>query len=1288
MLIQGSAKSKRTEILINKYVELLDNNIEAKNILVLVQNAFKKEEFINAVRLKLKTNHFEEPQIYSFYGLAYNSILNNWPIIENTIQNGEPVILPNLTGLEISQFFFKQAIKEVGFKDYNSKINLIHQLFRRNSLIVNNNLTDKDIEKRSKILNEVFAKDAKKAIDIFKKKTIEYRAFDYIRQVNIFNYIYKNTDYFKNIEYLIVDDADEITTVEFDFIKHIKPQLKEVLVGYDRNGSTRLGFLNTDVETVNRIETFFAEEEITELDNIKEIKQPQANFSYTRRLEMIEQALLQCKELINKGVSPSEICIVTPITDTSLKFAVSEIFDSSEIKYQYFTGSDKLIDNSIIANITAILKISINDKETAPDSIEVRKIISNLLNIPIKYCLPIVENYKEKGMISFCDLQNEIYNKRLKNFVEVLQEITNNQYTLSEKIETIYNKVIQEEKDILLNENKFDTTKYMFFLKQITDFEKVFKKLTTNRYFQKAVISQLEKSIISENPSKAPEIEDNAVIISTAQKIIDFSIQKKYHIWLDTSSQEWIKDDFGTLYNAWVFQSSWTKNTFTHEDNVKLSTLKSQKILRKLSILADEIYTYSSTFDATGAENFDGIDTLLKPQNNDEKISAKINFNFTPREDQKPVLEYKDGKMAISAVPGAGKTTILLALIVKLIQNNIKSENIFVLTYMDSAARNFKERIKKICPTLDKLPNISTIHGLALRILKENSNFVKVGLDENFEVCDDLTRQRIIREIISKLSLNQDDFDKYEKAISSLKLSEAKPNDSIKDIEIKKFLKLFNTYNIYLKSKNTIDYDDMLYYCVQLLENNKDIAEYYQNLCMYIIEDEAQDSSYIQQKLINILAVKHKNVIRCGDINQAITTTFTNTDIEGFKNFIKTSNNVSMCCSQRCAKDIFTLANNLVDFAQKNKDYKNAFLDMKMQEVTGKNPQSPNALYFNVFENFKDENNFLLEETRKLFATNPQATIGLLVRNNYQVKEYTDYFSKYGFNIITRNDSLSSQPIFTLIFVIIKFCAHPWQNGNIINTAQILKKQQLLNLTQKEINFLQELKTPFILQSPDDMPSENLSKLLWDLNFWLENSNNSIENLSVKIGNYYFKSEIEKSNVYIVSMFLKMFASQYSNTDSFINKIEEIKDKPTKSKYQFFEADKNEETKETLGTIQIMTYHKSKGDEFDYVFIPSLTEELLQLDKKAVKIKSKERFIESVKAINSKYKKKDENEQKIFQIEENLRLFYVAITRAKKKLYITASNKYKKYSKIKDTKPSILFDTILKSSGAFKNVKK
>ena len=111
--------------------------------------------------------------------------------------------------------------------------------------------------------------------------------------------------------------------------------------------------------------------------------------------------------------------------------------------------------------------------------------------------------------------------------------------------------------------------------------------------------------------------------------------------------------------------------------------------------------------------------------------------------------------MGISAVPGAGKTTILLALIVKLLERKIPPEHIFVLTYMDSAARNFRERIKNIRSRSAKLPNISTIHGLALRILKENGNFEKLGLSGDFEICDDAHRGRILREIASKLKIEQ-----------------------------------------------------------------------------------------------------------------------------------------------------------------------------------------------------------------------------------------------------------------------------------------------------------------------------------------------------------------------------------------------------------------------------------------------------------------------------------------------------------------------------------------------------
>ena len=126
--------------------------------------------------------------------------------------------------------------------------------------------------------------------------------------------------------------------------------------------------------------------------------------------------------------------------------------------------------------------------------------------------------------------------------------------------------------------------------------------------------------------------------------------------------------------------------------------------------------------------------------------------------------------MAISAVPGAGKTSILLALILKLLDKGINPDNIFVMTYMESAARNFRERIKAIRENSTQLPNISTIHGLALRILKENGNFERLGLSSDFDICDDTQRARIVKEASSDLKLKKTELDEFDRAISVLKI--------------------------------------------------------------------------------------------------------------------------------------------------------------------------------------------------------------------------------------------------------------------------------------------------------------------------------------------------------------------------------------------------------------------------------------------------------------------------------------------------------------------------------------
>ena len=186
MLICADLSTEKTDLLINKYAELLNSGVKASEILVLVQNSTLKNNFINKTLEKLNINHLEKMQVHSFFSLVYNTINDNWAFLENNNPYPNSAILPNLAGLEVSQFLLKDIIKEIKFKGYNSKKSLLHQIFRRYSLIVQNNLNDEEVEWRSRILGESFAEDAKSALKELLKKTLQLRDFDYLRQSLVF----------------------------------------------------------------------------------------------------------------------------------------------------------------------------------------------------------------------------------------------------------------------------------------------------------------------------------------------------------------------------------------------------------------------------------------------------------------------------------------------------------------------------------------------------------------------------------------------------------------------------------------------------------------------------------------------------------------------------------------------------------------------------------------------------------------------------------------------------------------------------------------------------------------------------------------------------------------------------------------------------------------------------------------------------------------------------------------------------------------------------------------------
>lgn len=1275
MLLNFIKVDFRTKFLIDKYCELISQGVKPSEILVLVQNSTLKKQFTDEILNKINVSAIEKLNIHSFFSIVYNTLIENWCFIENSIPSDKHFILPNLVGLEVSQFLLKDILKHVEVKGYNSKKSLLHQIFRRYALIVQNHLTNKQVEERAKILKESFADDAEIIIKKLLSSTLKSRSLDYLRQTLIFNHVYQHTDYFKNIKYLLVDDADEMTPVCFDFISYLKPQLKDWFICFDSLGSSRCGYLSADTSIEHKLKSLF-EEEVQEsqntfpqgeiiFSNILEDKHERLeNFTLTslsKRAEILDYTIEKIQNLFKKNILPKDIAIITPLQDDMLHFTLKE---NLKCNLLFLSGSEKLIDNPLVKASLNILKLMLGIEISEMD---LRVILSDYVGIPLKYCHKILEVYKQSGLLPVMKL--DFYDEKYQRFYEAFEngkeKVENRKCKLSNIVYEMFYSVVS-----YVDETKIN--KFNFFIKQLKDFESV---LGCKQVIERAdeIIIQIENSIIAENPSSTLDIKDDDLVVATPQKIIDNKISTKYQFWLDVSHSDWVKNDTGPLYNAWVMQADWTKDEYTVEDDIFLSKQKTARILRKLLLLAqNHVWACSSLFDPSGVENLGGIEEYLAGGDDIETNEAKPIFKIIPRDDQKPVLEYKKGSMAISAVPGAGKTTILLALIIKLIERGVTPANIFVLTYMDSAARNFRERIKNMCPNSTQLPNISTIHGLALKILKENSNFERLNLSSDFDICDDTQRMRIIKGIVGKFTKTE--MEEFDRAISVLKLQEGNIDMPSSDKKIDKFKTFYKEYQAQLREANVIDYDDILIMSVKLLENNPDILEYYQNICEYIIEDEAQDSSGVQQRLIGLLSGKHKNLIRCGDINQAITTTFSNADVEGFRDFINTADTkVEMNHSQRCTQDVMTLANNLVNYG--NKILPKAFFTSYMQGVSGKNPISEHAIFSNVFENSFAERNFVLKEIKNILTQNKNATIGILLRNNYQVTSWTNFINNAGLKTITRSESLGQKGVFNTIFSILKFIQNPFDNEVLISTYETLSdlgfyKQRL----QLEIRASE---TPFIEKSGDEIESASLSQFLWDMQYWLNSSTLPLEELVIRMGLFYYTSDIEKSNVYLIATLVKRLNAG-GKFDLTLQRLEELSKKPSLSGFKFFSE---EEDKDAMkGKVQIMTLHKSKGDEFEYVFLPEMAEKNLSIDVEQSKLKASSLFMEEVKTFNPKYKRKTELELKEFNSEESLRLLYVAITRAQKKLYITTSAKGKGWgNKEVEQAPSVIFEEILNS---------
>ncbi|MCC0637392.1 MULTISPECIES: ATP-dependent helicase [unclassified Clostridioides] len=704
-----------------------------------------------------------------------------------------------------------------------------------------------------------------------------------------------------------------------------------------------------------------------------------------------------------------------------------------------------------------------------------------------------------------------------------------------------------------------------------------------------------------------------------------------------------------------------------------------------------------------------------------------ININY--REDQIPIINYEDGTMAVPAVPGAGKTFIITNLVAKLLlEQKHKGGKILVLTYMNSAVNNFKGRIKKILEE-NKIDDINsyevmTIHSLAVKIIKEKPEIVM--LSEDFNIADDLQKSIILNECINKfrfdggerafrwfLKEQKDErwkeitleawergfFEFVGNAISELKYKGISP-DKLEEIlsrghkgMLKVILPIYKLYDRKLKQNGLLDYDDILILAEKTLCLDEGLRKKFQTRYKYIFEDECQDSNEIQGNIIKIISSENNNLVRVGDINQSITGTFSSSDPRFFKEFIKNAK----CCyrmdmSNRSSKDILDLANSLVEYVTKEfkqEECRYALEDMQIKTVpTGVGyKENPKPEHYNInvkwYNSWKNEIEQTAKYVKGIKKKYPDKSIGILVPFNEQVtqvakelREYSLTFEELGPN------SLSKRKVINSIASIIDFML----NCDDIEKLIIVLDKVFIN-TDNEIeekNFLDRLKKytteeiiydlKFNKDKFESLEINEESDIYTSFKYGIDIIKQILEYPIIRldllilfIGKKLNLEKEDKAVLDYISFYIKYLVSEniYMDLEDVYNVLFDVKNKVFNHIIDVVYEINGYEPEP--GSITLCNYHKSKGMEWDCVFLLGLVEynfpdnitQKFQSDKWYLKEKYKNPMaiikseIEAILkgSISTDYA----YQTKIDSINEKIRLLYVGITRAKEMLVLSGS---------------------------------
>ena len=600
-------------------------------------------------------------------------------------------------------------------------------------------------------------------------------------------------------------------------------------------------------------------------------------------------------------------------------------------------------------------------------------------------------------------------------------------------------------------------------------------------------------------------------------------------------------------------------------------------------------------------------------------------------EPQKEAVLHLDGPLLIVAGAGSGKTKVLTSRIANIIKEKKAFPNqILAVTFTNKAAKEMQNRVSNILGSAATgLSWLGTFHSICAKLLRKHAS--AANLNSNFTIIDTDDQIRLIKNICKaeNVDIKQLSPRFILAIIDRWKNKGCYPSEVIinkKDIYEKTILPLYKIYQQKLNDLNSCDFGDLILHTVKILENYSDIREIYSNNFKYILVDEYQDTNFIQSRWLNLLSEKNKNICCVGDDDQSIYS-WRGAEIKNFLEFDQVYENTKVIRLEqnyRSSQNILSVASNLI---ANNQNRVGKTLTTTMEEG--------DLVQLNCFKNGKDEaigvSDEIEKKIKKKFSYN---NVAILVRAIFQTREFEERFLKIGmpYRILGGTKFYERAEIKDCVAYL--RLIHQEKDDLAFERIVNNPKRAIGDSTLKNIHEFAKENNLNLERAAGKMLEQNLikPKAKIGLGFFINSLNKWRNDLEIKKSNHVKllqivldesgysamlknKKDLDNENRLENIKELLSAMKEFDNLESFLEHVS-----LATSVDQEWDGEK----------VNMMTMHAAKGLEFDVVFLPGWEEGLFPHQKSI-----------------------EEKGQK--GLEEERRLAYVGITRAKQKAIISFS---------------------------------